>query len=103
MDGAVITISPDATVDERTGESHYTVRVRTFADTLRDRDGRKLLIGPGMTADVNLLGTSARFLLICSRHSRVCRRMHSANNQPKAVEANERDVRARVQRKTAPS
>lgn len=56
MDGAVITISPDATVDERTGESHYTVRVRTFADTLRDRDGRKLVIGPGMTADVNLLG-----------------------------------------------
>jgi adhesin transport system membrane fusion protein len=48
MDGAVVTISPDATVEERTGESHYTVRVRTDAKTLRDRAGRPLPIGPGM-------------------------------------------------------
>lgn len=56
MDGQVVTISPDATVEERTGESHYTVRVRADADTLRDQNGHKLPIGPGMTADVNLLG-----------------------------------------------
>lgn len=56
MEGEVVTISPDATVDERTGESHYTVRVRGRADSFRDRDGRRLPIGPGMTADVNLLG-----------------------------------------------
>lgn len=56
MEGEVVTISPDATVDERTGESHYTVRVRGRADSFRDREGRRLPIGPGMTADVNLLG-----------------------------------------------
>ncbi|MBM3928580.1 MAG: HlyD family type I secretion periplasmic adaptor subunit [Sphingomonadales bacterium] len=56
MDGAVVTISPDATVDERTGESHYTVRVEARAGTLRDANGRPLPIGPGMTVDVNLLG-----------------------------------------------
>ncbi|MGI4732979.1 MAG: HlyD family type I secretion periplasmic adaptor subunit [Janthinobacterium lividum] len=56
MEGRVVTISPDATVDEKTGESHYTVRVRGDADTFRDRGGHRLQIGPGMTADVNLLG-----------------------------------------------
>jgi len=56
MDGRVITISPDATADERTGESHYTVRV--YADTKHfiGPKGRRLIIGPGMTADVNLIG-----------------------------------------------
>jgi len=56
MDGRVFTISPDATVDERTGESHYTVRVRGDAQNFRDPQGRRLVIGPGMTADVNLIG-----------------------------------------------
>ena len=56
MDGEVVTISPDATLDERTGESHYLIRIRTDAAGLRDRQGRKLPIGPGMTADVSLLG-----------------------------------------------
>ena len=55
IDGEVVGISPDATVDEKTGESHYTVRVRALSD-LKDQAGRKLPIGPGMTADVNLLG-----------------------------------------------
>lgn len=62
MSGQVVTISPDATVEERTGESHYIVRVRTDADTLRDANGRKLPIGPGMTADVNLLGDKRSIL-----------------------------------------
>ncbi|URW76229.1 HlyD family type I secretion periplasmic adaptor subunit [Sphingomonas donggukensis] len=56
MDGEVVTISPDATLDERTGESHYTVRVRANAASLKGHDGRTLPIGPGMTVDVNLLG-----------------------------------------------
>ncbi|MBN2971548.1 HlyD family type I secretion periplasmic adaptor subunit [Roseomonas aeriglobus] len=56
MDGSVITISPDATLDERTGESHYTVKVEAKAGSLKDKDGRALPIGPGMTVDVNLLG-----------------------------------------------
>lgn len=56
MEGEVVTISPDATVEERTGESHYVVRVRANAAAFRDRAGRRLAIGPGMTVDVNLLG-----------------------------------------------
>ena len=56
MDGRVVTISPDATVDERTGDSHYTVRVRTDAKNFRGPSGERLVIGPGMTADVNLIG-----------------------------------------------
>lgn len=56
MDGRVVTISPDATVEERTGESHYTVRVRADAQNFRGPSGQRLVIGPGMTADVNLIG-----------------------------------------------
>jgi adhesin transport system membrane fusion protein len=56
MDGKVVIISPDATVDERTGDSHYMVRVRADAQNFRGPDGRRLAIGPGMTADVNLIG-----------------------------------------------
>jgi len=56
MDGKVVIISPDATVDERTGDSHYMVRVRADAQSFRGPDGRRLVIGPGMTADVNLIG-----------------------------------------------
>ena len=56
MQGRVVTISPDATVDERSGESHYTVRIEADAAAFRDATGRRLPIGSGMTADVNLLG-----------------------------------------------
>ncbi|WP_076071790.1 HlyD family type I secretion periplasmic adaptor subunit [Sphingomonas montana] len=56
LDGRVTTISPDVTVDQRTGESHYIVRVRTDRDALKDGAGRPLPIGPGMIADVSLLG-----------------------------------------------
>ncbi|MBA3676530.1 MAG: HlyD family type I secretion periplasmic adaptor subunit [Sphingosinicella sp.] len=55
LDGKVVAISPDATVVERTGESFYTVRVAT-ADRLTDAAGKPLPIGPGMVADVSLLG-----------------------------------------------
>jgi membrane fusion protein, adhesin transport system len=56
LDGEVVTISPDATVDERTGESHYMVKVRTNGSALTDPDGRRLPLGSGMTVDVSLLG-----------------------------------------------
>ncbi len=53
--GSVISISPDATTNEKTGESLYTVRVAT-REKLVDQLGRTLEIGPGMVAEVNLLG-----------------------------------------------
>lgn len=55
LDGKVVSISPDATLDERTGETFYTVRVATD-DRLVDGAGRPLEIGPGMIADVSLIG-----------------------------------------------
>ena len=55
LKGKVVAISPDATLNEKTGESFYTVRVTT-EDRLRDRAGRPLEMGPGMVADVSLLG-----------------------------------------------
>jgi membrane fusion protein, adhesin transport system len=62
MEGEVVTISPDATIEERTGESHYTVRIRADAKSLRDSAGKPLTIGPGMTADVSLLGDKRSIL-----------------------------------------
>lgn len=55
LHGKVVAISPDATLNERTGESFYTVRIAT-EDRLRDGAGKPLDIGPGMVADVSLLG-----------------------------------------------
>jgi adhesin transport system membrane fusion protein len=56
LDGKVVSISPDALVNERTGESFYVVRVRTTRNALEDAQGRALPIGPGMVAEVSLLG-----------------------------------------------
>lgn len=56
LEGKVTSISPDAVLDERTGESFYLVRVLTRASALSDKRGRKLPIGPGMVASVSLLG-----------------------------------------------
>ncbi|MHA6768365.1 HlyD family type I secretion periplasmic adaptor subunit [Sphingobium ummariense] len=56
MEGKVVAVSPDAVVNERTGESHYLVRVRTTTDAISDSTGRRLRIGPGMGAEVMLLG-----------------------------------------------
>jgi membrane fusion protein, adhesin transport system len=56
LEGQVVTISPDAVQNERTGETHYLVRVRTGKSALTDKNGRRLAIGPGMIATVNLLG-----------------------------------------------
>lgn len=55
LDGTVERISPDAVVNDRTGESHFTIRVRTDA-ALKAQDGSPLPIGAGMIAQVDVLG-----------------------------------------------
>lgn len=61
LSGTVTAISPDATLNEKTGESFFTVEVRTTS-LLRDQSGRPLPIGPGMVANVNLLGEKRSIL-----------------------------------------
>jgi adhesin transport system membrane fusion protein len=56
LEGKVVSISPDALLNERTGESFYVVRVRTTKNALENARGQPLPIGPGMVAEVNLLG-----------------------------------------------
>lgn len=60
LEGTVIGILPDAIRDERTEETHYTIRIMTTSDALRDQNGRKLPISAGMVANVNLIAISAR-------------------------------------------
>lgn len=62
LDGRVINISPDALTEERTGEVYYVVRVRTTVNSIRDQTGRAMPIGPGMVAEVDLLGDSRTVL-----------------------------------------
>jgi adhesin transport system membrane fusion protein len=59
--GKVVAISPDATTNEKTGESFYIVQVRTD-EALKDRNGKPLPIGTGMVADVSLLGDKRSIL-----------------------------------------
>ncbi len=54
--GKVTGISPDAIIDERTGEPFYLVRVITAKSALTDQYDKPLPIGAGMVATVNLLG-----------------------------------------------
>lgn len=56
LKGKVVSISPDAVVNEKTGESHYVVEVRTSETALVAKSGRKLPIGVGMIADIALMG-----------------------------------------------
>ena len=56
LPGTVESIAPDAVTDERTGESFFTVRVRTSGAGLTAEDGTRLPIGAGMTAEVDVLG-----------------------------------------------
>ena len=62
LDGRVVAISPDAVTEERTGETYYLVRVRTATNALRDPRGRAMPIGPGMVAEVDLLGDTRTVL-----------------------------------------
>lgn len=61
LDGTVTSISPDATKDEKTGETFYTVEIQTN-DQLFDQQGQPLKIGPGMMANVSLLGEKRSIL-----------------------------------------
>ena len=54
MPGVIETISPDAIEDEKTGESYYSISVRTNADALQSKRG-DLKIMSGMAADVSVL------------------------------------------------
>ncbi len=56
LKGRVISISPDAVIHEKSGESFYIVKVRTDTNALVSPAGGRLLIGPGMIANVSLLG-----------------------------------------------
>jgi adhesin transport system membrane fusion protein len=62
LEGRVVSISPDAVLEERTGETFYTVRVRTNVNMLRDPNNRPLPLGPGMVAEVDLLGEKRTIL-----------------------------------------
>ncbi len=62
LEGRVVGISPDAVLEERTGETFYIVRVRTDENALLDQAGRRMPIGPGMVAEVNLIGDQRTIL-----------------------------------------
>ena len=55
LPGVVEAIAPDAVTDPRTGQTHFTIRVRTTAG-LSVANGRRLPISAGMTAEVDVLG-----------------------------------------------
>lgn len=61
LKGEVLTISPDVVVQEKTGEAFYTVEVKTTS-RLTDANGRELPIGPGMMANISLLGEERSIL-----------------------------------------
>lgn len=62
LKAVVVSISPDAIIDEKTGDSFYLVRVRTTATAVRDSRGIPHPIKAGMTAEVNLLGEKRSIL-----------------------------------------
>jgi adhesin transport system membrane fusion protein len=61
LDGKVMSISPDAVVNEKTGESFYTIEVQTVGPLL-DQEGKRLPIGSGMVANISLLGEKRSIL-----------------------------------------
>ena len=60
--GTVTAISPDAVLDEKSGQSHYIVEVRTTKTALVTSAGKQLPIGIGMVADIALLGDKRSIL-----------------------------------------
>lgn len=62
LDGRVVAISPDAILDEQTGQTFYTIRVRTSSNVLRDPHGQPMPIGAGMTAEVDVIGDTRTVL-----------------------------------------
>ncbi|MFZ4109711.1 MAG: HlyD family type I secretion periplasmic adaptor subunit, partial [Polymorphobacter sp.] len=60
--GEVSRISPDAVINERTGASHFSVRITTSDAALKAPDGAPLPIGPGMVAEVSFTGRKRSIL-----------------------------------------
>lgn len=56
LQGTVTTISADSIQDPQSGEIYYLVRVMTQHNALEGPGGQDLAIGPGMVADISLLG-----------------------------------------------
>jgi len=56
LEGTVSTISADSIQDPQSGEVYYLVRVMTKENALEGPGGQELAIGPGMVADISLLG-----------------------------------------------
>ena len=54
LDGFIETISPDAILDEETGDRHFLITVRTAETSIRTKKG-ELKVLPGMAADVEML------------------------------------------------
>ena len=61
LSGRVTSISPDAVKNQETGESFYLVEIQT-SEELKDDTGDPLQIGPGMIANVNVLGEKRSIL-----------------------------------------
>ena len=56
LDGVVQNVAPDAVVDERSGEVHFLVRIALPGACFPTSNAGCLPLGPGMMADVSLLG-----------------------------------------------
>jgi adhesin transport system membrane fusion protein len=56
MAGSVQSVAPDAVIDERTGEVHFLVRIALARPCFPTDNGGCLPLGPGMLAEVSLLG-----------------------------------------------
>jgi len=56
MAGTVQSVAPDAVIDERTGEVHFLVRIALARPCFPTDAGPCLPLGPGMLAEVSLLG-----------------------------------------------
>jgi adhesin transport system membrane fusion protein len=56
LEGIVQNVAPDAVVDQRTGEVHFLVRITLPGNCFATRDAGCLPLGPGMLADVSVLG-----------------------------------------------
>ncbi|WP_157218848.1 HlyD family type I secretion periplasmic adaptor subunit [Flavisphingomonas formosensis] len=54
--GRVTRISPDAVLDPKEERSHYLIQVAIDRDAIVNKAGERLPVGPGMVAEVDLLG-----------------------------------------------
>jgi len=62
LTGTVQNVAPDAVVDQRTGEVHFLVRIALPGNCFATEDAGCLPLGPGMLADVSVLGPKRSIL-----------------------------------------